>query len=204
MAASPALMAEVMDALAFLDDVEAHLETAPDDLEEPLSMPAARIGAAEIEALFRDGKGLSHEQQRQLFLNPQLRSLFAKCKQDYAVPLSVVRGASRPSGGVVEMQRQAAAASDGGVDQRSFDGGTAKIVKSRKREEMIIVFTLVGWERPPRALLLEGSDGELAHSDLPQPDRDGKFLLIKNMDKEADATFVRLLRDPTSSGTFLK
>ena len=69
---------------------------------------------------------------------------------------------------------------------------------------MLLLFSL-GQQGPyPSALLLEGENGELARTDLPAPDADGKALLIKDMTKPEHADFVHLLQDPRSRGTFLK
>jgi hypothetical protein len=52
--------------------------------------------------------------------------------------------------------------------------------------------------------MIEGADGNVARISLPEPDADGNMLVIQDTARnEADANAVRLLRDPTTSGTFL-
>jgi hypothetical protein len=99
---------------------------------------------------------------------------------------------------------QAAAASQGDVDERTFPGGSLRIRPSALAGQVYLILTLERALATPRFLLVEGANGEVARIALPPPDPDGTMLVIQDTTKsEGDARAVRLLRDPASSGVLL-
>jgi hypothetical protein len=68
------------------------------------------------------------------------------------------------------------------------------------------VYVIVHFTSPdntPRALLLESTSGEIIKRALPNADPQGELMMVLNENNEADASFLRLLADPTSTGTFV-
>jgi hypothetical protein len=99
---------------------------------------------------------------------------------------------------------QAAAASQGELQERSFSGGLLRIRPSSIPGQVYLIFSIDPAPHAPRLLVIEGTDGSVARIALPEPDSDGSMLVIQDTDRsEADANAVRLLRDPTTSGIFL-
>lgn len=181
MLASPAFFDEVTSTADYLDEIEA--------LGEPQPSLIARL-----EAFFNGGKVLEADLLQALRNDPALRAQFQKLKQQRAALIDDRQ---------LEMTALAAAASDEHpADDRAFNGGQVSIRKSPGENAMLIVFVL---DRPPlpRALLLEGPEGEIVRTALPEPRASGNIFLIKSLDNEEDRLFVQLLRDPRSKGTFL-
>jgi hypothetical protein len=52
-------------------------------------------------------------------------------------------------------------------------------------------------------MLLEGSEGDLVKRALPPADANGEVLMVLDESKPSDAGFLRLISDPTSTGSFL-
>jgi hypothetical protein len=99
---------------------------------------------------------------------------------------------------------QAAAASQGELQERNFPGGNLRIRPSSVPGQVYLIFTIGSELRACRFLLLEGADGSTARIELPEPDVDGGMLVIQDIaGNEADASAIRLLCNPTTSGVFL-
>ena len=131
---------------------------------------------------------MTAEQWRLTRENPRIRA-------DYDQLVSNLQIAELP---------QAAAASQGELQERTFPGGQLRIRPSALAGQVYLIVTIEATLAVPRMLMIEGKDGEVARLVLPSPDADRSMLLIQDTTKnEADARAVRLLRDPTSSGVFL-
>ena len=146
-----------------------------------------RLGIAEIVRFLDDpGGSLSVEQQRTLFADQRLRTDYRRLARTSVAELPAV-----------------AAASSGNVNSRRFDGGTVNIHPSRVPGQIYVVVRF-GWPAgPPRAMLLEGADGDLIKRALPTADPNGEVLMVLDEKSDADAGFLRLISDPTSTGSIL-
>ena len=147
-----------------------------------------RLGVAEIVQFLRDPqRTLSIEEQRDLFTNPLLRADYRRLKSRQAI---------------VELPALAAA-SVGNVDNRRFEGGTVRIHPSRVADQFYVV---VRFNRPagvPRSLVIEGTNGELVKRPLPPADASGEIMMVLDRKNGVDDAFLRLISDPTSTGSFL-
>jgi hypothetical protein len=192
-ASSDDALDEVTSALHFLAQVDAGGETAPDALFG--TVIASIRGTAGLAAYLADGQPLTMDHQRMLFSDPVLRAEFRRLKQEFAT--------RAPSGATVEMRALAAAASDLEGERRVFSGGS--VTSKRLAGQEIVV--LIRFDEPgisPRALLLEGVDGEMWREPLDVPDADGEIVFYKDPSISDHATFLRLLCNPTTIGTFLQ
>jgi hypothetical protein len=150
--------------------------------------PRQRFGVAEIVHFLNDPtRALTPDEQRSLFTDPRLRADYRRLKE---------RATS------FEMPALAAASS-GNVDARRFDGGSINIHPSRIAGQLYVILRFNSPANPPRALLLESATGELIKRPLPAVDQQGELMMVLNQSNEADAGFLRLLADPTSTGTFV-
>ena len=52
-------------------------------------------------------------------------------------------------------------------------------------------------------MLLESPTGDLVKRALPSADQQGEVMMVLDENNDADAGFLRLLADPTSTGTFV-
>ena len=57
---------------------------------------------------------------------------------------------------------------------------------------------------PPGTMLLEGATGEIIKRPLPAADPNGEIMLVLDERNPLDAGFLRLISDPTSTGSFLQ
>jgi hypothetical protein len=147
-----------------------------------------RLGVAEIVQFLDDpARCLSLEEQRSLFADPKLRADYRRLKSRVAV-------AELPA---------MAAASAGNVDSRRFEGGTVKIHPSRVPGQIYIVLRFNWPAGAPRALVLEGAAGDLVKRPLPAADPNGEVMMVLDERRDADAVFLRLISDPTSTGSFV-
>jgi hypothetical protein len=150
--------------------------------------PRHRFGIAEIVQFLSDPtRSLTPEEQRALFTDPRLRADYRRLKAQATT---------------FEMPALAAASS-GNVETRRFDGGSIAIHRSRLPGQLYII---VRFDRPdvsPRAMLLESTSGELVKRALPGADQQGQVMMVLSESDDVDATFLRMLADPTSSGTFV-
>jgi hypothetical protein len=150
--------------------------------------PRHRFGVAEIVQFLNDPvRALTPEEQRSLFTDPRLRADYRRLKE---------RATS------FEMPALAAASS-GNVDARRFDGGSINIHPSRIAGQLYVILRFSSPANPPRALLLESTAGELVKRALPAADQQGEVMMVLNQSNQADASFLRLIADPTSTGTFV-
>jgi hypothetical protein len=215
MIASEETFHAVTSALEFLDAVEQRDEVAPAGLVDAViaslsgrtdapsvgdNVSPSILTAAMLVEFFEKGRPLTVAQQRMLFADRGLRAEFSRLKQQFA--------ARNERGDLVEMPALAAAADALKLEERVLRGGRIQSghIKSQqvRQEELEVLFTFDEPGSPPRALLLEGPQGEPWIEPLPAPGADGTIFLIKNLNNSAHALFARLLRDPTATGTFLK
>jgi hypothetical protein len=113
---------------------------------------------------------------------------------------------------VFEMPALAAAASDREVDERTFDGASLRVRPSAQPGQVYIIVQFDDPASAPSALLVESAGGEMARMALTVDERgsrrelddDGRLLLVKDLGNETDAQLVRLIRDPLSTGVFLR
>jgi hypothetical protein len=149
--------------------------------------PTRRFGVAEIVRFLQDpARSLSMEEQRLLFADPRLRADYRRLKVQASI-------AELPA---------LAAASAGNVSARRFDGGTMHIHPSRVPGQIYVILRFT-WPNPPRTMLLEGSEGDLVKRALPPADANGEVMMVLDETKPSDAGFLRLISDPTSTGSFL-
>jgi hypothetical protein len=146
-----------------------------------------RLGVAEILQFLNDPQhSLSMEEQRALFADPKLRADYRRLKSQVAI-------AELPA---------LAAASAGDVNSRRFDGGTVSIHPSRVHGQIYVILRF-NWPTPPRTMLLEDTGGDLVKRSLPPVDANGEIMMVLDEKKTSDAAFLRMIRDPTSMGSFL-
>ena len=146
-----------------------------------------RLGVAEIVQFLSDPeRRLSMEEQRSLFADAQLRADYRRLKSRMAI-------AELPA---------LAAASTGTVNARRFEGGTVSIHPSRVHGQVYVILRF-SWPAPPRSMLLEDSAGDLLKRQLPPADPNGEVMMVLDEKEASDARFLRLLADPTSTGSFL-
>jgi hypothetical protein len=150
--------------------------------------PKRRMGVADIVQFLNDPRrALSMEEQRSLFADPQLRADYRRLKSQVAI-------ADLPS---------LAAASAGDVNSRRFEGGTVNIHPSRVPGQMYVVLRFNWPAGPPRTMLLEDATGSLIKRSLPAADLNGEVMMVLDASNAADQGFLRLISDPTSTGSFL-
>jgi hypothetical protein len=146
------------------------------------------LGLADLVQFLTDSQhSLSLEQQRRLFSDPRLRADYRRLKSELAA---------------IEMPALAAA-SVGDVSERRFPGGTVRMHPSRVAGQVYVFLKFTGAAAQPRWMLLETPGVELVKRVLPNPDPSGEMLIVLDPRNPADEAFLRVLADPTSSGSFL-
>lgn len=146
-----------------------------------------RFGVAEIhQVLCTPGRSLTTQEQRTLFADPRLSAAFRQIKSQVAL---------------VAMPRLAAA-SDGEVRERHFDGHSVRILQSRVPGQTYVMFR---FKQPfgQLRLVLEGPDGQLVIRELPAADPNGDLIVVLDDGRPDDQAFRRLLSDPTTTGSFI-
>jgi hypothetical protein len=147
-----------------------------------------RFGVAEIVQFLNDpGRSLTMEEQQSLFANPKLRADYRRLKSQVAI-------AELPA---------LAAASAGDVNTRRFEGGTVSIHPSRVPGQIYVVLRFNWPAGPPRTMLLESAGGDLIKRVLPPADPNGEIMMVLDEKRSSDQGFLRLISDPTSTGSFL-
>jgi hypothetical protein len=168
------------------------------------------VSEADLVAFLIEGRALSHAQQRALFADPGLREQFRALKAQHAVALapradttSSAEPAAAPN--LLAMPSLRAAATDPGARfSRKLAGGELQIHPAGVGNQVYVVFTLDDAAANPRILVVERArDMKLARIALPPAD-DSEILLVKDLDLPADAELIDLLRDPSSTGAFLR
>jgi hypothetical protein len=146
------------------------------------------LGMGEI-ALFLAGAGraLSAEEQRALFANPRLRADYRRLRSQLSM---------------FELPALAAA-SDGQVASRRFDGGSIRIHPSRVTGQTYVFVQFDAPDRMPAAMVLEHPSGEFVRRTLPVDRAEGEAMLLLDSHNPEDAAFLRILCDPRSTGAFL-
>ncbi|HEY1543188.1 MAG TPA: hypothetical protein VGG01_12325 [Xanthobacteraceae bacterium] len=172
------------------DDVARHadqLYAARSALAEA-KPPTRRFGVAEIVRFLSDpSHSLSPEEQRALFTNPRLRA-------DYRRVKTQVTSFELPA---------LAAASSGAVTSRRFEGGSVNIHPSRVPGQIYVILRFAASADAPRMMLLESTAGDLVKRTLPAANQQGEVMMVLSEHSEADAGFLRLLGDPTATGSFV-
>jgi len=146
------------------------------------------LGMGEI-ALFLTGTGraLSAEEQRALFANPRLRADYRRLKSQLSM---------------FELPALAAA-SDGRVATRRFEGGSIRIHPSRVMGQTYVFVHFDAPDRVPAAMVVEHPSGEFMRRALPVDRATGEAMLLLDSHNPEDAAFLRVLCDPRSTGAFL-
>src|SRR5580692_9312874 len=118
--------------------------------------PTRRFGIAEIVQFLNDpSRSLTAEEQRALFTDPRLRADYRRLKaQATTFELPAL-----------------AAASSGAVDSRRFEGGSISIHASRLPGQIYVIVRFNSPTETPRAILLEGAEGDLVKRALPSADQ---------------------------------
>jgi hypothetical protein len=144
--------------------------------------PPRRLGIAELMQFLDDpGRTLTMEEQRALFADPKLRADFRRLKAQAAV-------AELPA---------LAAAGTGDVTARRFED------PSRVRGQIYVILRFAALAGTPRMMLLESAAGDLLKRALPAADPTGEVMIVLDERSDTDAGFLRLLSDPTATGTFV-
>jgi hypothetical protein len=147
-----------------------------------------RLGVAELVQFLSDPKSeLSPEAQRLLFSNQRLRADFRRLKAS-------LRCVELPA---------LAAASDGAVARRAFEGGSVRIHRSRVAGQTYALFQFNWPSATPRAVLLEGASGDIVKRALPVADGSGQAVLVLDQNQPDDSVFLRLIADPMTIGSFI-
>ena len=153
---------------------------------------SSRWGVREWTAYLSDpSAALPPEQQRALFADKRLREDFRQLKNAFSmVALPAL-----------------AAASDGAVVERTFDGGTVRLHAARKPGQYYAIFNFGPRSVYPTTLVLETPAGEQLKRVLPAADlgfgREGEIMIVGEMSDVDDQKFHQLLSDPSSVGHFL-
>jgi len=150
--------------------------------------PKHRLGIAELMRFLSDpSRSLTPDEQRALFSDSRIRSDYRRLKAQATV---------------FELPALAAASS-GDVNARRFEGGTISIHPSRLAGQTYVILRFSSLANPPRMMLIESTAGDLVRRTIPAADQQGEVMLVLDERNDADASFLRLLADPTSAGTFL-
>ena len=179
-----------MNATDHFDDIGRRadeLYAARSALAEAAPRPR-RLGIAEIMQFLNDPTlTLTMEQQRSLFADAKLRADYRRLKSQVAV-------GELPA---------LAAASSGDVDTRRFEGGTVKVHPSRVPGQVYVMLHF-GWPSgAPRTMLLENPGGDIVKRALPPADTGGEVIIVLDQKVASDREFLRLISDPTATGSFL-
>jgi hypothetical protein len=166
---------------------------------------AAILTGADLAAFVYEGKELTHEQQRLLFTQPELRERFRALKREFAAQLKP--HGERPSHAgyrpLAITALKAAATDDASVYRRKFEGGELRISPVGVGQQVYITIVMKDPRIVPRAFIVERArDHKVVRVALPAPD-DEEITFIKDCAVPADAELVALLRDPTSTGDVL-
>jgi hypothetical protein len=148
----------------------------------------AALGVNEI-ALFLSGTGraLSAEEQRALFAIPRLRADYRRLKSQLSI---------------FELPALAAA-SDGQVATRRFDGGSIRIHPSRVMGQTYVFIRFDTPDMAPAAIVLEHPSGALVRRALRVDRNEAEAMLLLDSHSPDDEAFLRALCDPRSTGAFL-
>jgi hypothetical protein len=74
---------------------------------------------------------------------------------------------------------------------------------SRVGGQVYVVLKFTGAAAQPRSMLLEVPGVELVKRTLPNPDVRGEMVIVLDVKNPEDEAFLRVITDPTSSGSFL-
>jgi hypothetical protein len=177
-------MTEVADDADILNHADA-LYAARSALAEA-ECPEGRVGVAELVRFLGSGGSLTHGQQRTLIASETLRADYQRLKS-----------------GIARLELPAlAAASSGQVNARQFPGGSVHIHPSRVEDQIYVIVRIQDQAKAPHSILLEGG-GEVIKRELPAFDSRGEIMLILDRKDPGDEIFLKLISDPTSTGSLL-
>lgn len=180
--------------------------------EETAPAHRAPLSIGDLVAFLAKGKPLTHAQHRALFTNPRLRADMQRLKEELAYRISGdERTESREAADTrraFRMPALAAAATDREIDERSFDGASLRVCPSARPGHVFVILQFEDPTNTPSALLVESPEGEMVRMALPAMYLDGegdsRITLVKDTANAADALLISLLRNPASTGIFLK
>lgn len=137
----------------------------------------------------RKGSALDVEQTRFLFSQPRLMKIYRALKQ----PLAVAE------------LGMAAAASDGDIPARFFDGGRLTLSFQADGSASIFVQLDEEVQWPAVDLILQSeNDGVVRLAFQTAPWDDGTMLEFLDLADPAHQALIRMIRDPYSEGTFVR
>ena len=146
------------------------------------------LGVAELVQFLVDrDRSLSPAEQQALFASPRLRADFQRLKSQLRA---------------IEFPAQAAA-SAGAAESRRFEGGSVRLHPSRVAGQVYVLFQFNWPAGTPTAILLEGADGDLVKRPLPAGDAGGEVVLVLDQSSASDQSFLQLIADPRTTGSFL-
>jgi len=145
------------------------------------------VGVSDIVLFLGSGRAPSAEAQRALFASPRLRADYRRLKSQLSM---------------FELPALAAA-SDGQVTMRRFEGGAIRIHPSRVAGQTYVLVRFDAPDNAPAAMVLEHPSGEVVRRALSIEQSEGEALLLLDSRLPEDEAFLRVLCDPKSTGGFL-
>ena len=154
-----------------------------------------RLAFADLYGLL-NGQGcpLAPEQQALMFSDRRLRADYFALKADLIA-----------SGRVLEIPRQAAAASRPEVTERFSPGGSIRLWASKAHAEQVyVVIASADQRREVACLIIEAPDQEFGVMlPIDAPGVNGRVQLLLDTTKEVHAVIVRMLKDPATGITIV-
>ncbi|MEP1573904.1 hypothetical protein [Roseibium album] len=151
---------------------------------EPKQKARRQFGVGDLYRILTDPKAeLDPQLTQDLFAVPHLRESFRALRRRLAVH------------DVPAM----AAASDGGLNSRIFEGGRLRLVPARSGGFTYAIFELET-QQGSLTLMLAHPDGTIVRRSLPQADDLGEVMLVLDPANSEDEELLRLLSDPLCEG----
>lgn len=148
-----------------------------------------RPALAELALVLTDPRrDLSAAEARALLSDPRFRADFNSMKVGL---------------GCIELPALMAASGGEETSLRRFDGGRVRVHPSRVAGQVYVLFEFSWPQGPPQAVLLEGASGEVVKRALPAADVSGQAVLILDQKRAPDELFLRLITEPTTTGSFI-
>jgi len=194
------LLAEALEDHGSSDALAATFDRVVDSVLRSYEPPETDGRVAELKRYLIDaGATLAADLRRALLVDAGLRK---KLHQLWVELAELKEGMTLPT---------VAAASDGELSARRFEGGVVRLAKSAKDARQ--VYVIVEFDRSllqarphafsPTVLLLCSPDGRVAKLDLESSDQDGIVQDLLNTADEEKKQIVELLHDPLTIGRFL-
>jgi hypothetical protein len=105
--------------------------------------------------------------------------------------------------GCIELPALMAASGGEETSLRRFGGGTVRVHPSRVAGQVYVLFQFMWPQGSPQAVLLEGASGEVVKRALPAADASGRAVLVLDQKRAPDELFLRLITEPTTTGSFI-